>query len=255
MRFRVSFFFFSSRRRHTRLQGDWSSDVCSSDLQVLAERGLEIVSLHPFLQHRPRHVDILPEGIHVMSPEEKPVKEGSLPLGRQGVEIVSGRHKTSQRKCQYNGVPNPVASTILSAPRGPQPPVDQAVALRVLNSYLSMRTAAPAPSERTTRPNATNWSGQTPPNRAGQFTESSMSRPCGNSPSVVKKTPPLLMSIVLPVPCMLHDLARSVRYRTSSRNGNRPFPRRSDAPSKWAVMSRGAVMLMFHNRRTRPFRQ
>src|SRR5256885_5011034 len=27
------FFFFSSRRRHTRLQGDWSSDVCSSDLQ------------------------------------------------------------------------------------------------------------------------------------------------------------------------------------------------------------------------------
>src|SRR5256885_10708523 len=29
---RFSFFFFSSRRRHTRLQGDWSSDVCSSDL-------------------------------------------------------------------------------------------------------------------------------------------------------------------------------------------------------------------------------
>src|SRR2546426_5127072 len=29
-------FFFSSRRRHTRLQGDWSSDVCSSDL-VLAD--------------------------------------------------------------------------------------------------------------------------------------------------------------------------------------------------------------------------
>src|SRR3989454_7561495 len=24
-------FFFSSRRRHTRLQGDWSSDVCSSE--------------------------------------------------------------------------------------------------------------------------------------------------------------------------------------------------------------------------------
>src|SRR5256885_4893680 len=27
------YFFFSSRRRHTRLQGDWSSDVCSSDLR------------------------------------------------------------------------------------------------------------------------------------------------------------------------------------------------------------------------------
>src|SRR5256885_3679002 len=31
----LCFFFFSSRRRHTRLQGDWSSDVCSSDLKPL----------------------------------------------------------------------------------------------------------------------------------------------------------------------------------------------------------------------------
>src|SRR5260370_18686760 len=29
-----SFFFFSSRRRHTRFKCDWSSDVCSSDLDV-----------------------------------------------------------------------------------------------------------------------------------------------------------------------------------------------------------------------------
>src|SRR5262249_58284501 len=29
------FFFFSSRRRHTRLVSDWSSDVCSSDLERL----------------------------------------------------------------------------------------------------------------------------------------------------------------------------------------------------------------------------
>src|SRR5947199_803763 len=28
------FFFFSSRRRHTRCLSDWSSDVCSSDLNV-----------------------------------------------------------------------------------------------------------------------------------------------------------------------------------------------------------------------------
>src|SRR5690606_40287070 len=35
-------FFFSSRRRHTRFSRDWSSDVCSSDLDVSgvqAERG------------------------------------------------------------------------------------------------------------------------------------------------------------------------------------------------------------------------
>src|SRR2546429_7386942 len=31
---RVVFFFFSSRRRHTRCSRDWSSDVCSSDLKA-----------------------------------------------------------------------------------------------------------------------------------------------------------------------------------------------------------------------------
>src|SRR5256885_4719770 len=34
------FFFFSSRRRHTRLQGDWSSDVCSSDLASVQVQGI-----------------------------------------------------------------------------------------------------------------------------------------------------------------------------------------------------------------------
>src|SRR5713226_9817830 len=30
-------FFFSSRRRHTRWTGDWSSDVCSSDLGEMSK--------------------------------------------------------------------------------------------------------------------------------------------------------------------------------------------------------------------------
>src|SRR2546422_8481789 len=38
------FFFFSSRRRHTRCSRDWSSDVCSSDLEVGAGH------------HRPPHL-------------------------------------------------------------------------------------------------------------------------------------------------------------------------------------------------------
>src|SRR5256885_4232237 len=37
----ISLFFFSSRRRHTRLQGDWSSDVCSSDLGVGSKNRLQ----------------------------------------------------------------------------------------------------------------------------------------------------------------------------------------------------------------------
>src|SRR5437763_9578814 len=36
----VTVFFFSSRRRHTRYIGDWSSDVCSSDLYRLARQAL-----------------------------------------------------------------------------------------------------------------------------------------------------------------------------------------------------------------------
>src|SRR3712207_8602890 len=31
---RMTIFFFSSRRRHTRYWRDWSSDVCSSDLEA-----------------------------------------------------------------------------------------------------------------------------------------------------------------------------------------------------------------------------
>src|SRR5437762_10960313 len=38
-RLRVCVFFFSSRRRHTRYIGDWSSDVCSSDLVRYAAEG------------------------------------------------------------------------------------------------------------------------------------------------------------------------------------------------------------------------
>src|SRR5256886_8301940 len=38
----VSFFFFSSRRRHTRFDCDWSSDVCSSDLFRSAQDAINI---------------------------------------------------------------------------------------------------------------------------------------------------------------------------------------------------------------------
>src|SRR2546426_4171831 len=55
-------FFFSSRRRHTRLQGDWSSDVCSSDLDVIREArvifdnySIETEILAASIRH-PRHV-------------------------------------------------------------------------------------------------------------------------------------------------------------------------------------------------------
>src|SRR5690606_39934261 len=36
-------FFFSSRRRHTRFSRDWSSDVCSSDLQPVVKNDHTLV--------------------------------------------------------------------------------------------------------------------------------------------------------------------------------------------------------------------
>src|SRR5690625_6068521 len=44
------FFFFSSRRRHTRWPRDWSSDVCSSDLHSIRLNPL-FVEAHKPWQH------------------------------------------------------------------------------------------------------------------------------------------------------------------------------------------------------------
>src|SRR2546426_5972793 len=65
------FFFFSSRRRHTRLQGDWSSDVCSSDLEgvialvvrpVLADAGFEVADSDVLINPTGRFVVGGPQG-------------------------------------------------------------------------------------------------------------------------------------------------------------------------------------------------
>src|SRR5690606_38021981 len=47
--FSVVFFFFSSRRRHTRFSRDWSSDVCSSDLAEVGEAEIDGDAAAPLL--------------------------------------------------------------------------------------------------------------------------------------------------------------------------------------------------------------
>src|SRR5437763_4298079 len=54
------FFFFSSRRRHTRYIGDWSSDVCSSDLAVNADQPLGQLRLGQDLFNRGRLAEAEP---------------------------------------------------------------------------------------------------------------------------------------------------------------------------------------------------
>src|SRR5690606_40152446 len=41
------FFFFSSRRRHTRFSRDWSSDVCSSDLSKKPKNMMRLHAWRP----------------------------------------------------------------------------------------------------------------------------------------------------------------------------------------------------------------
>jgi len=111
-------------------------------------------------------------------------------------------------------------------------PAAAALEDRVLNSYRSIRTAAVSLSDRTTRPVATNCSGQVPCSLAGQFTAISTSRPGWSRSLVVNRIPPLLMSSVFPDPLTCTAFDCRTLYRTSSFTGNRLFPRRSTVPPK-----------------------
>src|SRR5690348_1717081 len=70
----VLFFFFSSRRRHTRWTGDWSSDVCSSDLGLNRD-ALEV------------HVEARPAG-HAMDVGVERLARHFLELGPRELERV-----------------------------------------------------------------------------------------------------------------------------------------------------------------------
>src|SRR5436309_10822627 len=76
----IAFFFFSSRRRHTRFSRDWSSDVCSSDLAC---------PHHVRLYSQPRRRD---PGASRYAGAPRDVFEGHCPLSggycrRRGVHI------------------------------------------------------------------------------------------------------------------------------------------------------------------------
>src|SRR6266487_3217102 len=78
------FFFFSSRRRHTRWTGDWSSDVCSSDL-LGPVSGPVVAGLSPACGHSDAGHELSDLAGVAATPE--PRKSGSptrpfFPLGR-----------------------------------------------------------------------------------------------------------------------------------------------------------------------------
>src|SRR5256886_13451334 len=57
-------FFFSSRRRHTRFDCDWSSDVCSSDLDLLQPAAAQVDEVE---------VEVARLGVPVIRREDDPL--------------------------------------------------------------------------------------------------------------------------------------------------------------------------------------
>src|SRR5690625_7474653 len=80
---RSAFFFFSSRRRHTRWPRDWSSDVCSSDLT--SKRGRTTTALAP-MSCWARYIGIAERAPYLRSEERRVGKEGGAREGTGGCE-------------------------------------------------------------------------------------------------------------------------------------------------------------------------
>src|SRR5688572_31300585 len=92
------FFFFSSRRRHTRFDCDWSSDVCSSDLlRERVQREMRKADLD-------RRLDDFAHRLHALGVSAKtrqPARPGPTPVAVHDDGDVSGQisHYTSITSC------------------------------------------------------------------------------------------------------------------------------------------------------------
>src|SRR6266536_3692471 len=80
-----SFFFFASRRRHTRSTRDWSSDVCSSDLADLVKVAAALEAGHPPLGDQ--QADPLMTGGGI-GPGDDDHQVAQLPVGDKGLGAV-----------------------------------------------------------------------------------------------------------------------------------------------------------------------
>src|SRR5438270_6202045 len=83
-------FFFSSRRRHTRFDCDWSSDVCSSDLEVRATiPPLDKAAQKSFL--RPREA-----AYHALA--DMLIEQGRLSEAEQVVGFLKDEERSEERR-------------------------------------------------------------------------------------------------------------------------------------------------------------
>src|SRR5437763_12052078 len=88
-----SFFCFSSRRRHTRYMGDWSSDVCSSDLEIDSEVRAHVA---PHAARQDLGVDLVEAG--QLRGDEAKLHGAGLDADRALAEVAGGDLDVEDRK-------------------------------------------------------------------------------------------------------------------------------------------------------------
>src|SRR6266480_6170866 len=104
-------FFFSSRRRHTRLTCDWSSDVCSSDLPTALLDAVERLGLRP--EQAGADADVQSAGAHAATPLEQ--VGGDPRLLAEIAELFareSARHMSGLREAIQSGDPETFGSAV-----------------------------------------------------------------------------------------------------------------------------------------------
>src|SRR6266568_4275618 len=104
--FRIaSYFFFSSRRRHTRWNCDWRSDVCSSDLADMTalRECWHPVAFASELGGRPAHADLLGQPLVLWrGPDGQPRANSDLCVHR-GTALSLGWVSGDELVCPYHG--------------------------------------------------------------------------------------------------------------------------------------------------------
>src|SRR5207249_8025274 len=93
-----AFFFFSSRRRHTRSKRDWSSDVCSSDLLADLQLGEAVLEKRRLVGIVVDHEAVPvadPPGVAAQQPQEigraSCRERGEIWVGAAGAKTKTGR--------------------------------------------------------------------------------------------------------------------------------------------------------------------
>src|SRR5437588_6402331 len=91
------FFFFSSRRRHTRSLCDWSSDVCSSDLLIRHENQVAYTTVNAWLTIA-HHLGALARVGKMLGPADRHLRRAAQLAGRMGAPIWLARTQVEQAR-------------------------------------------------------------------------------------------------------------------------------------------------------------